>query len=408
MRERGQITPAPAANTIMRYKRQISAAVFFALAISLAAVWSSGRVRAAQEQSSAPDASRPRRAGADATPAQGARTSPTPPRPARQDEEPEQSDDVVRVETNLTNILFTAVDKNKRFVQTLKQSDIRILEDGVPQQVFTFQTQVDLPLSLAILIDTSGSEERTLPEEKAAAREFAESVLRPAKDEAAVVSFTGDATLELGLTGNVARVRRAIDKVEFVAPSGYVAGGIVVGTPPISGRNQALAGSTAIWDAIWITSDEVLSDTSEHTRRAIILLTDGEDTSSRKKIDEAITRAIKADVIIYAIGIGDRYYYGVDAGALRKVTERTGGRAFFPRNESDLRAAFDQIQRELREQYLVAYAPSNKARDGSYRKVDIEIVNPDLRAQNLRLTYRQGYFAKTDSGTPPRRPRRSS
>ena len=103
-------------------------------------------------------------------------------------------DDVLRVEADLTNILFTAVDKNKRFITTLRQEDIRVVEDGAPQEIFTFQRETDRPLSLAILIDTSASQERTLPEEKAAASAFVDAVIRPEKDEVAVLSFTGEAT----------------------------------------------------------------------------------------------------------------------------------------------------------------------------------------------------------------------
>ena len=317
------------------------------------------------------------------------------------------SDDVVRVETNLTNIFFTAADKQKRFVSTLTKEDVRLFEDGVPQNIFTFQPNSDLPLSLAILIDCSGSEERTLPEEKGAARSFLESVLRADKDEAAIVSFTGEVTLEQGLTGNIGRLRRAIDDVRFVPPSGYIGGGVVVGgTPPISGTQQTLAGSTAIWDAIWATSNELLSDSAEHTRRAIILLTDGEDTISQVRMQEAINRSVKAEALIYAIGIGDRYQYGIDEGALKKITEGTGGRAYFPRNERDLNDAFAQIQRDLRERYLIAYSSSNKNRDGSYRHVTIEIVNQDLRRENLKLNYRPGYFAKTATLEPSPTPKK--
>jgi Ca-activated chloride channel family protein len=317
-------------------------------------------------------------------------------KPAQKPDEAIDDDDVERVETDLTNVLFTAVDRSKRFITTLKQDDVRILEDGVPQQIFTFVRETDRALSLAILIDTSASQERTLPEEKRAAQQFVDTVIRPSKDEVAVLTFTGDATLEQGLTGSPARVRRAIEKVEFVPPSGYIGGGLVVpgGTPPISGDNQARAGSTAIWDAIWVTSDEVLTDTSDKTRRAIIILTDGVDTSSHSSLSKAVDSALKADAIIYAIGIGDNYYDGVDEGSLRKLSERTGGRAYFPRNETDLRSAFAQIQDELRSQYLLAYSPSNKAKDGTFRKVEVEVKDPELR-KNLRLTYRQGYFARS-------------
>ncbi|HET9479979.1 MAG TPA: VWA domain-containing protein [Pyrinomonadaceae bacterium] len=328
------------------------------------------------------------------------------PTPRTREELPQDSDEVVKFDTNLTNIFFTAADKNKRFISDLKAEDIRVLEDGQPQEIFTFQTNIDLPLSLAILIDTSASEERTLPDEKAAARAFLESVLRPNRDEAAIVSFTGETTLEQGFTGNVERLRRAIDRVEFVPPSGYIGGGVVVnGTPPISGTNQILAGSTAIWDAVWATAEELISASAEHTRRAIILLTDGDDTSSRMKIHDAIERAQKADALVYAIGIGDRYTFNVDEGALRKIAEKTGGRAYFPKHERDLRDAFAQIQRDLREQYLVAYSPSNKARDGSFRKIEIQLVNPALRQQDLKLNYRSGYFAKSAAPEPPTRKR---
>jgi Ca-activated chloride channel family protein len=333
--------------------------------------------------------------------------SPSPsPTPRTREELPQDSDEVIKVETNLTNIFFTAADKNKRFVPDLKAEDIRVLEDGQPQEIFTFQQNIDLPLSIAILIDTSASEERTLPDEKIAARAFLENVLRANKDEAAILSFTGETTLEQGFTGSLERLRRAIDRVEFVPPSGYVGGGVVVnGTPPISGTNQSLAGSTAIWDAVWATSEELLMTSAEHTRRAIIVLTDGVDTSSRMKIHEAIERAQKADALIYAIGIGDRYSFNVDEGVLRKIAEKTGGRAYFPRHERDLNDAFTQIQRDLREQYLVAYSPQNKARDGSYRRIEIQVINPGLKQKDLKLNYRSGYFAKTTGAEPATRKR---
>src|SRR2546428_927394 len=212
----------------------------------------------AQNPAESQNNSRPRRAE-DAP-----QHAPTPPK--KEDEITLSSDDVLKVETNLANVLFTASDKQKRFISTLKREDVRVLEDGVPQQVFTFQPNSDLPLSLAILIDCSGSEERTLPEEKGAARTFLESVLRADKDEAAIVSFTGEVPLEQGLTGNIPRLRRAIDQVEFVPPSGYIGGGVVVGgTPPISGTQQTLAGFTAVWEAIWATLKQPHSESPRHT-----------------------------------------------------------------------------------------------------------------------------------------------
>ena len=324
-----------------------------------------------------------------------------PPPPTATPEVVVEEEDPILIDTEVVNVLFTAQDKNRRLLTTLKQSDIKILENGVEQEITYFTRQVDLPLSLAIMIDTSPSQERTLPDEKEAAMSFLESVVRAAKDEVAIVSFTGETTLEQGMTNNIPRLRRAIDRVQFVPPSGYIGGGVVSnggnvpGTPPISGRNQAIAGSTAIWDAIWVTSNEILGISPDKTRRAIILLTDGYDSFSRKKFNEAVDEANKVEAVIYTIGIGDNFYQGVDSGTLRKLSEKTGGRAFFPRDEKELRDAFDQIQIEMRSQYLLAYEPTNQARDGSYRTIEVQVSNPDLTKQKVKLTHRQGYFAKT-------------
>ena len=307
-----------------------------------------------------------------------------------------EEDQVVRVETDAVNVLFTAQDRNHRLLINLKPEDVKLLENGEPQQIESFSRQVDLPMSLAILIDVSLSQQRTLPEEKEAAISFIENVIRPAKDEVSVISFTGEATLEQGMTSNLDRLRRAVDKVEVVLPSGYIGGGVSTGTPPINGSGTAIAGSTAIWDAIWVTSDEILGPAPDKTRRAIILLTDGVNTSGRKKLDEAVQAAQKAEAVIYTIGIGDRFYDGVDKNVLNKVSERTGGRAYFPRDENDLRDAFQQIQEEMRSQYLIAYEPTNAKKDGSYRTIEIQLVNQQLAKDKVKITHRQGYFAKTE------------
>ena len=308
---------------------------------------------------------------------------------------PNPDDEIIKVDTDVVNVLFTAQDRNRRLLTDLKQPDVRLLEDGKEQEIVSFSRQVDLPLSLAILIDTSASQERTLPEEKAAAISFLETVVRPAKDEVCVITFTGETTLELGMTNNLQRLRRSVDGVRFRPPSGYIGGGVMTGTPPISGDNQAVTGSTAIWDAIWVTSDEILGPAPEKTRRAIILLTDGVNTFGKKKLDDAVQAALKSEAIIYSVGIGDNFYSGVDQGVLNKISERTGGRAYFPRDERDLREAFNQIQDEMRSQYLIAYEPTNQNRDGSYRKIEIELANPQLQKDKVKVTHRQGYFSKT-------------
>lgn len=316
--------------------------------------------------------------------------SPTPTPPVNDD------DEVIKVDTDVVNVLFTAQDRNRRLLTSLKQEDVKIFEDGKPQEITAFSRQVDLPLSLAILIDVSASQERTLPEEKAAAISFLETVVRPAKDEVSVISFTGESTLEQGMTNNMTRLRRSIERIRFIPPSGYIGGGVLAGgTPPISGDNQMAQGSTAIWDAIWVASDEILGSAPERTRRAIILLSDGVNTYGKKKLDDAVQAALRSEAIIYSVGIGDNFYSGVDKGSLNKISERTGGRAYFPRDERELRDAFAQIQEEMRSQYLLAYEPLNQNRDGSYRKIEIQLTNPQLQKDKIKVTHRQGYFAKS-------------
>jgi VWFA-related protein len=334
--------------------------------------------------------------------------SPTPRNAEAAGQEDAQDDDIERVETNLVNVLFNATDKNRRFVTTLRQEDVQIFEDDVPQTISIFQRATDLPLSLAILVDVSGSQENTLPDEKEAAHAFIDSVMRPERDRAAVISFMGYATIEQELTGDRASLHKAIDGL-FVAPvpprepasdatttpAVNAPGAGATPTPNADAYDPREARSTAIWDAIWATSRDLLSNTPTGTRRAIILLSDGkEDSNSPLKKQDAIDAAIQADASIYSIGIGD---YEFDEGALKRISERTGGRAFFPEDEAQLNAAFAQIQQELRTQYLLAYSPTNRARDNTFRRLRLDLVNPELRREKLKLTYRNGYFAR-----PPR------
>jgi len=312
----------------------------------------------------------------------------------------EQDPDIIRVDTDLTNLLFTASDKNNRFITTLKQEDLRLMEDGVPQTIVTFQRETDRPLAIAFLIDVSISQERTLAQEKAATRAFIETVIKSNKDQAAMLAFTHSAFLEQDLTRDVLSLYRALERVDVAMPS-YLGGGPAL-TGIASGPGMLAPpreGTTAIWEAVVLTNARVLVPRSgapaeSQRRRAIILLTDGFDTSSRLKRSEAIESALAAEAVIYAIGIGDGKYSGVDKDALRTVAESTGGRAFFPKKEVDLKKAFGEIEQELRSQYLIAYTSSNKRRDGSYRQMRLEITDPLLQKQKLQLRYRPGYFAK--------------
>ena len=308
---------------------------------------------------------------------------------------PNDDVDVVRVNTDVTNLPFTVVDKQHRFITTLNVDDIRVLEDGVPQQLFTFQRETDRPLAIAFLIDVSISQQYTLSDEKAAARGFIESAIHSNKDQVAVVPFTGQAFLEQGLTRDVLSVYRVLQQIDVAIPAyqgvGHPLSGIRTG-PGLPATPDE--GTTAIWDAIALTSSQVLNKTQDQRRRAIILLTDGLDTSSRLTRNNAINEALAAETVVYAIGIGDSKGEGVNKGAVREIAERTGGRAFFPKKTDDLQSAFAEIEKELRTQYLIAYSSSNKKRDGAYRKITVEIANPALKNEKLEVRHRPGYFAK--------------
>ncbi len=307
-----------------------------------------------------------------------------------------QDDDVIRVDTDVTNLPFTAVDKQRRFITTLKAEDVRVLEDGVPQQLFTFQRETDRPLAIAFLIDVSRSQEFTLPDEKAAARGFIENVFQSTRDLVSIIPFTGLAYLEQEMTRDVLSVYKVLQRVEVALPAYLGSGRPLTGIPTGPGLlAPPEEGTTAIWDSVMLTSSNVLAKTPGMRRRAIILLTDGQDTTSRLAKSDAINSTLAAEAVIYVIGIGDSKSGGVDRGALRDLAQRTGGRAFFPDKKFDMTAAFAEIEKELRTQYLLAYSSTNKRRDGAYRKITIEITNPELRKEKLELRHRPGYFART-------------
>jgi VWFA-related protein len=316
------------------------------------------------------------------------RASATPP---AQPSEPEA--EVVRVETNLVNSLFTAIDREHHFITNLRVEDIRILENDVPQTISLFERETDRPLSLAILVDVSESQRGVLAEEKNAAASFIGSVIRPDKDRAAVVSFTGIPKVEQEATNDLNKLHQAIGRVR-IEMSAENERRLAAGDDPLP-KEQDPSGYTGIWDAMWQTLER-LSVAPDGTRRAIVLLSDGDDTSSTIKKQDVIDFAVKADVVIYAIGIRDANFEEgkLDRGALTKVSDRTGGRAFFPASVSDLAATFSQIDQELRSQYLIGYSPTNKTRDGSYRRIKLEVVNPELLKSKPQLLYRQGYYAK--------------
>jgi VWFA-related protein len=323
------------------------------------------------------------------TPSPSPSPSPTPtPTPTPT---PAEVEEVERIDSDLTNVLLSATDKKRRFVTTLRREDLRLTEDGVEQQISFFERETDAPLSLALLVDISASQEMVLKDEQEAASAFIRSVLRPAKDSAAVLSFTGVTRIEQPLTADAAPLLAAVNslKVRWTNKS-----------PECQDRDASdivrLRCGTAVWDAVVVSIREVLSKTPERARRAIILLSDGDDYDSRVRLYQAVEYAGRHNTVVYAIGIRDEKFPGgqMRKDFLKSLAEQTGGRAFFPKRPADLPATFAQIEQELRAQYLIAYTPTNRARDGSFRRLQIEMTNPQLKKQELRLYYRQGYYAK--------------
>ncbi len=298
----------------------------------------------------------------------------------QQPKKKEDEVETIRVGTQLVNVLFAAQDKQNRYINDVAQEEITVLEDGKPQQIFTFKREFDLPLTMAILVDVSGSERYMLPVLKDAGSRFIESVIRPNKDTAAIIKFEGEPTLMQGLTSNAARLRKGLEEIAFIAgPPPSIYGGA---TPPINGGSRQ--GGTSMYDAIIATSADLLA--KEPGRKTIILITDGEDTTSRMKIGDAIDEALRAEVVIYAIGIGDQ---GVNEGVLKRICEATGGRVAVPKGNRDLDQAFTQLEQDLRQQYLLAYEPANETPDGVFRKIEIRLPN----RKDIRIRHRKGYYA---------------
>jgi VWFA-related protein len=307
-----------------------------------------------------------------------------PQKPPKKDEELQ----TLKIGTQLVNVLFSVQDKQNRYLNELTQEDIVILENGQPQEVFAFKKEFDLPLTMAILVDVSGSEQYTLPLLKEAGGRFIDSVIRFGKDTAAVLKFEGETTIMQDLSSNPARIRRGLDQIEFTAPP--PAGVFGGATPPINGGSRQ--GGTSMYDAIVATSADMLA--RQPGRKTIILITDGEDTTSRMKIGDAIDEALKAEVVIYAIGIGDYGRYGVNEGALKKICDATGGRAIIPKSNRDMEDAFAQLERDLRQQYLLAYEPKNDLADGSFRKLEIKLkTKTEKEMKELKVRHRKGYYA---------------
>jgi VWFA-related protein len=283
----------------------------------------------------------------------------------------------IRVQVNLVNLFATVRDKHKMIVPGLKMEDFQVFEDGQPQEITNFSAESDLPITLGLLIDTSGSEEFMLSIEKDMGSRFLRRVMRKG-DLAMVMTFDLDVDLLADFTDDQSRLVRAINRAQGNAAGG----GVGVGPVPASHFN----GGTDFYDAVYLAAHDKLAD--EAGRKAMIILTDAEDTGSKLKLQDAIEAAQRTDTVVHILLVAAD---GGDQGVARKLTDETGGRMIVVRNEKNLEQAFDQISEELRSQYTIGYLPSNKARDGGYRKIKVEMKNKDYAA-----LARRGYYAPSN------------
>jgi VWFA-related protein len=300
----------------------------------------------------------------------------------------DQSTETLKVNVDVVQLFFNVKDKHGAIIPNLTKDSFDILEDGKPQTIKYFKAESDLPLTLAILIDASGSQTRVLDMEKEVGGSFLESTLRP-KDMASVFSFDVDVSLLQDFTTSVPRLRHALDDVRINAGTGSCANLPGLGGGPIPCPSTGPRG-TVLYDAVYLASHDAFAN--EVGRKAMILLTDGEDQGSRLKIKDAIEAAQKADTICYVLLIADRGFYGgfySGDSAMKKLTLETGGRVIEVGNKFEkLRQAFDQISQELRSQYNIGYTPTNANRDGSFRKVEIKAKGGEYKIQA-----RSGYYA---------------
>jgi VWFA-related protein len=289
----------------------------------------------------------------------------------------------IKLNANLVDVLFTVKDKSGALVPHLTQGDCTISEDKEPQKLKSFVEETHLPLTLGILVDTSGSQRRVLTLEQDAGSQFLERVVKK-QDQAFILSVDVNVDLLQDLTNSTRQLARALQKAEINSGVSFGAGPV-----PTPGGPRG----TVLYDAVYLAANEKMNQ--ETGRKAMILLTDGEDQGSRTKLNAAIEAAQKSNVVVYVILIADVQgymeqgmgYFGYSP--MKKLTEETGGRLInVGNNGKKLEAAFQQIEDELRTQYLATYTPSNMKLDGSFRKLGVE-----CRGDGLKVQVRKGYYA---------------
>jgi VWFA-related protein len=292
----------------------------------------------------------------------------------------------IKVDVNVVNILASVRDKKGALMPHLEKQDFNILEDGKPQTIKYFTRETDLPLTIGMLVDTSGSQVNLIGIERNAASQFFSQVLGK-KDEAFLLMFGEESELLQDYTNSIRLLNEGLNQLRLSAP----VGGLGPGPVPTVGQQRG----TVLYDAVYLASAEKLKQ--EVGRKVIVVITDGVDEGSKLPIEEAIEAAQKSDAVIYSILYEDRGFYsgfgrlgfgGGGEAALHKMSDATGGHVFRVDNRHPLDEVFKELQDEMRTQYAIGYTPTNELRDGSYRKLDVKMVNKDLKAQA-----RKGYYA---------------
>jgi len=300
-----------------------------------------------------------------------------------QEQQPQGKAPTIKAEVSVVNLFATVRDKDRRIVTDLKQDDFKVFEDGHEEKISFFSKEMQLPITMGLLLDTSGSEQRMLGAIQDAGSRFLHRVLRKG-DEAMVMSFDTDVDLLADFTDDRSILDRAINKARINAPGG----GYIAGNPgPVGGQDTV---GTALYDAIYLACSDQLN--GEAGRKAIVVVTDAQDEGSRVKLEEAIEAAQRTDTVIHVLLVADRMYGGGRPDVAHKLAEETGGRMIVVSSEKRLEEAFDQISEELRSQYTLGYYPSNTAKDGKFRKIRVETTNHDYK-----ILARKGYYAPKGS-----------
>jgi VWFA-related protein len=280
----------------------------------------------------------------------------------------DESADPTRIILDVTrvNILFTVTDKKGRFVTDLTKADFDVIENKKPQIIQQFTAESDLPLRLAVLVDTSNSIREQFRFEQQAAIRFIQSVVRPREDKLMLVSFDSAAEMVSDLTDDLHKLEEGV-------------------------KSMRPGGGTAFYDAIYFAAKEklMMDQPRDKFRRAMIVISDGLDTESRMSRDQALEMAQKADVVIYAISTNVLRDDNDGDKVLRYLTEETGGQAFFPFKIEDLDQSFENIANELRHQYNIFYRPEPLKADGLYHPVTVKTKG----RKDLVVRARKGYYA---------------